>query len=231
MAARQYATLSEVLGEQLTSTPMRLLDWGCGSGIFAWALAMDGHEVWACDRVSPPAARRPPAGLDLHFRQVDDPVALPFDDASFDVVLSNGCLEHVVETGGSDKASMAEIARILRPGGVFVCSHLPNEKSYIERAARAVRGPVQTYLHYPMYAHAKLYTRDEIEGLATDAGLTVTSLRLYGGVPRNPLSLLPKRLADAEWFVASVDALDRVIERRLPDRCQNFCWVGKKQDR
>lgn len=41
---------------------------------------------------------------------------LPFEEASFDIVVMNAVLEHVEDAG----AAFAEIARVLRPGGAFV---------------------------------------------------------------------------------------------------------------
>lgn len=45
-----------------------------------------------------------------------DARSLPFDDASFDIVLSNSTLDHF-ETTRDIETAMAEIARVLRPGG------------------------------------------------------------------------------------------------------------------
>lgn len=84
-------------------------------------------------------------GLDVDPRVVDNPLlhrgvlgdgrSLPFDDASFDVVFSIYVLEHV-----ADPASFsAEIARVLKPGGV-VLGLTPNRWHYV--AAIAALTPV-----------------------------------------------------------------------------------------
>jgi 2-polyprenyl-6-hydroxyphenyl methylase/3-demethylubiquinone-9 3-methyltransferase len=46
-----------------------------------------------------------------------DAADLPFDDASFDVVVAGEVLEHVADLEGT----VAEALRVLRPGGTFVC--------------------------------------------------------------------------------------------------------------
>jgi SAM-dependent methyltransferase len=54
-----------------------------------------------------------------------DALALPFADASFDVVLSGGLLEHFREPG----AVVREMARVLRPGGLLYADIVPRKVS------------------------------------------------------------------------------------------------------
>lgn len=54
--------------------------------------------------------------------RVGDATALPFDDGSFDVVVSNLMLHHI----GNWEAAVAEAMRVLRPGGRFVGYDLHN---------------------------------------------------------------------------------------------------------
>lgn len=57
--------------------------------------------------------------VDLHRRNVDhraDLRALPFPDASYDCVFASHVLEHIRE----DALALAEIRRVLRPGGIAV---------------------------------------------------------------------------------------------------------------
>jgi ubiquinone/menaquinone biosynthesis C-methylase UbiE len=56
---------------------------------------------------------------------------MPFADGEFDVVVDFGTAYHVA---GSDRA-LAEIERVLRPGGMFVC-----ESRFAQRLAHPVRG-------------------------------------------------------------------------------------------
>jgi ubiquinone/menaquinone biosynthesis C-methylase UbiE len=57
--------------------------------------------------------------------------AMPFADAEFDVVVDFGTAYHV---NGSDRA-LAEVARVIRPGGIFVC-----ESRVAQRLAHPMRG-------------------------------------------------------------------------------------------
>jgi 2-polyprenyl-3-methyl-5-hydroxy-6-metoxy-1,4-benzoquinol methylase len=230
VAAHQYRTVMGLLNRELAGDKKKVLDWGCGTGVFAYAIADEGHEVWGTDPQQPPMGEEIARRTDgrFHYTKTEDPTVLPYDDATFDVVLSNGCLEHVAETGGSDRASLKEIVRILRPGGAFVCAHLPNEKSYIEAAARRLRAPIRKYAGYRFYAHNVLYSRDKVAALTDECGLELSDFQSYGAFPRNPLSLLPRSITDAEGFVRSVDWLDDHLGPRIERYCQNFAWIGRK---
>jgi ubiquinone/menaquinone biosynthesis C-methylase UbiE len=231
VAAHQYRVVLGLLESHLGhGTPRDVLDWGCGSGAFSYALAMEGHRVQATDPGVPPmeAFITNAAPGRFSFQQAVDPIQLPYHDASFDVVLSNGCLEHVGESGGNDMRSLEETFRVLRPGGVFICCHLPSRSSYIEAIARAIRRPLQRYFNRFVYSHNFLYTRSQVEQMATDAGYGVVYFERYGFIPRNPLSSLPPAIRDAPWFIRGIDVLDSRLTRLAPSLCQNLAWVGRK---
>ena len=96
-----------------------VLDVGCGIGGSARVLARDyGFDVTGVT-ISPRQVRRAreltPPGLAARF-EVGDAMALPFADASFDVVWSVEAGPHM-----PDKALFArELLRVLAPGGVLV---------------------------------------------------------------------------------------------------------------
>ncbi|WP_306357742.1 MULTISPECIES: bifunctional 2-polyprenyl-6-hydroxyphenol methylase/3-demethylubiquinol 3-O-methyltransferase UbiG [unclassified Nocardia] len=98
---------------------VRVLDVGCGGGYTTEFLHARGSVVSGVD-VSPKlvAAARQHAeqtGKDIDYR-VGAAEALPFDDAAFDIVTCVDVLEHVQ----SPRAAVAEIHRVLRPGGLFM---------------------------------------------------------------------------------------------------------------
>ncbi|HEX6677157.1 MAG TPA: bifunctional 2-polyprenyl-6-hydroxyphenol methylase/3-demethylubiquinol 3-O-methyltransferase UbiG [Actinomycetes bacterium] len=93
-----------------------VLDAGCGGGLVAKGLAEAGVQVVGVDRLPgclEVARRAVPAGL---WPAVGELERLPFGDASFDAVVAADVLEHVPDL----PAAVAELARVLRPGGGFL---------------------------------------------------------------------------------------------------------------
>ncbi len=98
----------------LLDGPCDVLDIACGAGFLSGYLAERGHRVTGIDQSAESlavAAERDPRST----YRVADAYALPFADASFDIVCAMDLLEHV-----DDPARViAEAARVLRPGGRF----------------------------------------------------------------------------------------------------------------
>lgn len=197
-----------------------VLDWGSGNGHFSYFLSRAGYRAtgysfgqyvyrdWLAD-----SAYRFVLGDER------EPVALPFDDASFDAVGSIGVLEHVRDTGGDEGKSLAEIARVLRPGGVFVAFHFPNKTSWIEFVADRVPGK---------HHHRYRFTRADIDRLARGAGLEVLETRRYGLLPRNTAHRLLGPWRDARWSAEAWDRLDALLSVIANPIVQNHYFVARK---
>ena len=120
---------------------IRILDWGCGKGHISYLLknVLKNVDVTSCD-VSEESAKD-----DSTFGQKTPIIEtfqievipllheyiLPFEDESFDIVLSIGVLEHVP----SDAESLKEINRVLTSGGLFFCAFLPYTYSWTQKIA------------------------------------------------------------------------------------------------
>ena len=125
-AARVVGRLRDVAAREEKKTA---LDLGCGAGHLRAALeadAVDGDVAGGiatlaqCDAapeaVAACASRAPAAGFATTAVVADEERSLPFDDASFDAVLSSGSLHWVNDLPGA----LREVRRVLRPDGVFI---------------------------------------------------------------------------------------------------------------
>jgi ubiquinone/menaquinone biosynthesis C-methylase UbiE len=140
-----------------------ILDAGCGAGAHTIRLARRGFHVRSVDFSSSvlglAAANVRAAGLaDRVTLQRESLLHLSFADASFDAVLCWGVLMHVPEV----ERAIAELARVVRPGGMLVVSE-GNAKSAHGRLllwANRLRGrrPRQA----PAGAEYELHTPDGV---------------------------------------------------------------------
>jgi SAM-dependent methyltransferase len=112
-----YERLGVVRGE-------KLLDLGCGFGRHAFQAVRLGARVVALDAQSNEVSQvRDTIGAMVDAGEVGrdeeagavqgNALSLPFSDGSFDRVIASEVLEHIPD----DTAAMAELSRVLRPGG------------------------------------------------------------------------------------------------------------------
>ena len=103
--------------------PQRLLDVGCGTGWFGARVQSElGVAVNAVDQSERMVELAREAGVDAEAADVQ---RLPFGDAMFDCVAANWMLYHVPDLD----LGLAEIARVLRPGGRLVA--ITNGKDHL----------------------------------------------------------------------------------------------------
>ena len=214
--------------DQLRVVPgQQLLDLGCGFGRHAFGAARRGAHVVAVDRSDEEVAAvratlaamhqagEIPAGT--HATAVrGDLLALPFPDASFDRVIASEVLEHIP----ADERAMAEIVRVLRPGGlaaVTVPRWLP------ERICWALS---QDYRNTPG-GHVRIYKGQELAERFGRLGLTAYGshhahglhapywwLKCAVGVDRDhPLPKLYHRML--VWDITAKPLPTRLAERAL----------------
>ena len=95
------------------SEPLRLLEIGCGSGVIAHFFAM--HPNIRC-QVSAVDVLDQRVEIDGYQFQLVQGSQLPFDDASFDVVISNHVIEHVGDDS-EQLTHLSEIRRVMKQEG------------------------------------------------------------------------------------------------------------------
>jgi SAM-dependent methyltransferase len=156
----------------------RVLDLGCGGGRHAFEAHRRGAHVVALDRSSGEtkdaaemlaamrlAGEAPAAALGTAVN--GDALALPFADGRFDRVIAAEVLEHVPD----DAAALAELVRVLRPGGTLAVT-VP--RWFPERVCWALadeyHAPAVPGGHVRIYRRGKLASRLRGAGVRTTGG-------------------------------------------------------------
>lgn len=134
-----------LVGEDRFRKARRILEIGCGSGMIANTLSMmgaDNLEVHAVDVVD---SRIETAGFTFN---LVDGTALPYDDAHFDIVISNHVIEHV-GTERDQISHLVEIRRVLATAGVVYLA-VPNKWRLLEPHYRL---PLLSWVPHPLSDH------------------------------------------------------------------------------
>ncbi len=117
----RFGYMRRVLAEDLGIDPRgrKTLDVGCGGGILAEELARLGCAVTGIDpsekSLEAARAHARAEGLAIDYRRGTGE-SIPFPDAAFDLACCCDVLEHVEDL----PKVIAEISRVLKPGGVFL---------------------------------------------------------------------------------------------------------------
>ena len=127
----------------------RVLDLGCRSGALTRHF-LDGNSVVGLDVDAAALEKARALGIEPVQANVEEP--LPFEDASFDAVVAGELFEHL----RFPDALVAEIERVLRPGGVLVGS-VPNAFR-LQSRLRFLRGrpPEDDPTHLRMFSPTQM---------------------------------------------------------------------------
>jgi SAM-dependent methyltransferase len=152
----------------------RVLEAGCGLGQYVAYLNGRGINITGVDWASSAIERHREAFPASDVR-VADLADLPFSDASFDLYLSLGVIEHFEQ---GPWALLAEAARVLRPGGRAIFS-----TPYVNLSRRLTRRAIErrqseaTAQGAPFYQFA--FDEGSLDELLQRAGFTVSDRRYY----------------------------------------------------
>ena len=192
---RDLATAKSLAG-------LRILDIGCGGGLLSEPMARLGAEVVGADaaprNIAVARLHAEQAGLTIDYRHTtaEDMAAA---GEVFDVILNMEVVEHVSDP----PAFLSACQRLLKPGGLMICSTLNrNPKSYLF----AIIGAEQVMRWLPKGTHDwnKFITPDDLYDLIRKAGLDPVDRK---GMVFNPLAWswrLSARDLSVNYVTASV---------------------------
>ncbi len=206
----------------------KVIDVGCGAGRHSFEAYRRGANVIAFDQDAEELA-----GVDTMLQAmgqageapesakaqvvVGDALALPYPDDSFDTVIASEILEHIPD----DDAAIAELIRVLRPGGtlaVTVPRWLPEKICWL----------LSDEYHANEGGHIRIYKADELRGKLTRGGLRFTHehhahalhapfwwLKCAVGVDKTEHPAVKAYHKMLVWDMMSRPALTRVAESAL----------------
>ena len=125
-----------------------------------------------------------------------DVTAIDFPDDAFDVVVINHVLEHVQ----NDRLAIAELRRVLRPGGVALMQHPRDEARAETYEDPSIVTEADRLEHFGQVDHVRVYGRDFKDRLRA-GGFTVETRRYADEVPpaeRERFALAPLGRADPD---------------------------------
>jgi SAM-dependent methyltransferase len=222
----------------------KFLDAGAGFGRHACEAARQGATVFALDYATDEVVMtRNTFGAMLEAKEITekayggvlrgDATKLPFDDNTFDCVVTSEVLEHIQD----DVSVISELHRVLKPGGslgVTVPSWWPEKINWMlsdeYHAPKSVGG------------HVRIYTATELKAKLRSAGLEVTDshhahalhspywwLKCAVGPRNNDHSLVKKYREFLEWDIMTQPRSMQVAERALsPLMGKSFVIYSRK---
>ncbi len=227
--------LSETLAVIPNLTGTRVLDLGAGTAMASRALAQAGAAVIALepelDDVVGLGVLRRGGGADSVLPVGGLGSAIPLADGSVDVVYCRQVLHHIADL----PASLAECARVLRPGGHFVATreHVVDDDAQL--AAFRADHPV-----HQLAGGEGAWSLDRYRDAIVGAGLELShvlgpwdslinafpTVRSASELARGPQIVVGQRLGPVGASIAGLPgirhALWRVLKRRKPGRLYSF---------
>jgi SAM-dependent methyltransferase len=176
-----------------------ILDFGCNAGFLVDFLRQRGWRTQGCDKSADAIAFGRAQGItDL---RVSDTDSLPFSDEQFDAVFCLDVLEHLAD----DRIGMAEIRRILKPGGQALIT-VP--------AFKFLWGLQDKVSH-----HFRRYRLKDLKNLAGQKGLKIKRASYFNFFLFLPIALArfwqkiskPRRISDFELNNSFINWLFKTI--------------------
>ena len=210
--ARLFAELAPDLAEPI-------VDIGSGDGTFV-EIVLPGKTVYGIDPLLPDTrealGRQVYAGLSIANGR-----ALPFADGQFAGAISNCVLEHVIPLD----ETLAETARVLRPGGLFVASVVGNRfpkdllGTWLLNAVGLDGARYGDWFNKISY-HCNTFSRAAWSARFAEAGFAVVSVRPY-------LSAAALKLFDFSHYYGAPGLITKKLTGRwllAPPLTPNLLW-------
>lgn len=160
-----YDSTLRKLERRLGQDSLRILDFGCGAGMFMRRARARGHSVAGVDFSPYADLARQRFGLEIYCEDLRS-CSLPTE--SFDVIISHATYEHLLDPVGLTK----ELLRFLKPGGIFIVSGVPSFSNIT----------IQWFKNFYRngLGHVNHFEKDSLRRLYSQCGIDTFDIRAYG---------------------------------------------------
>jgi SAM-dependent methyltransferase len=211
--------IERLLGDAIRRPSLRMLEIGTGSGGIARYFGTSAVFPMDVDAVD---VRDERVVRDGYRFQTVDGVALPFADATFDVVVTNHVIEHVGDRA-AQLAHLREVRRVMKPNGIGYLA-VPNRWMLVEPHYRlaflswlphAWRTPYLRLLRNGEWYDCEPFALHEIESHCRAAGLSPDNVCVEALTVTLELEH-PARLRWARSLARMPAVVRRAFERACP---------------
>jgi SAM-dependent methyltransferase len=153
------------------------LDYGCGPGFLAQAVAPKVAKVIACDISGGvlACAKTINSGRNIDYRQIGPNGTVPVADGAVDLVYSFAVVQHV--TDDVFKGILSELRRTLRPSGTVDCHVVVDgQPGWMPEAQVRADRTVEGRLKWRFGLHGFSRSRESLEKLVANAGFKVVQI-------------------------------------------------------
>ena len=145
----------------------KILDAGCGTGIFTDDVLETGAQVTGLELSMPMLLGAKKKRMDDSFYLIQgDMRALPFDENTFDKTFSVTAVEFIEDARGA----INELFRVTRPGGCIVVATLNRLSPWASRRANAAKKG------HPIFKHVFFRSPEDMLALVSSAGVFKTAV-------------------------------------------------------
>lgn len=171
----------------------KTLDFGCGDGFFAKEF-ISHPSIIGFDIETKVKSQARSSGIYTKVI-IGNGKKLPFKDKSFDTVISNCVLEHVANL----EENLAEISRVLKPGGFFLGTMMEIHWDTYLMGYKFFGSLYSKWMRHKQI-HRQLYTIQEWKAKFTQAGLVTINSQIY-------LNRRLSRLIDIFHYLGIIDLI------------------------
>lgn len=191
----------------------RVLDFGCGPGAISMGLAeavAPGGEMHGIDmeesQIESARAMAKEHGVANATFHVGDVTDLPFADAFFDVAYCHNVLMHVPDT----QAVLAEVKRVLKPGGIIASREAIIESSFMYPDFGVMRESWLIYEDILETDDGHPQMGKELKFHFCEAGFTDIRMSASFELYSTPADIAMAYTRGTKWFLSS-DTIDKAV--------------------